>query len=100
MFDERHPRYEAAVDKVLKRLIPSGAVFEINTGAMSKGYRTTPYPSEAILKKIKAGGGKVIISADTHGVDTVDFAFKDALRLAKLCGFDELSYPDVCFVKK
>lgn len=100
MFDERHPRYEAAVDKALKRLIPSGAVFEINTGAMSKGYRTTPYPSEAILKKIKAGGGKVIISADTHAVDTVDFAFKDALRLAKLCGFDELSYPDVCFVKK
>lgn len=93
MFDESHPRYTAAVDKALKRLISSGAVFEINTGAMSKGYRTTPYPSESILRKIRAGGGRVIISSDTHSADTVDFAFDDALRLAEIRGFETLSYP-------
>lgn len=92
MFDENHPRYINAVDKALSRLLRSGAVFEINTGAMSKGYRTKPYPSEAILRKIKTGGGKIIISSDTHSVDTVDYAFKDALRLARICGFDILSY--------
>lgn len=92
MFHERHPRYIAAVDKALEKLLATNAVFEINTGAMAKGYRTSPYPSEAILKKIKAGGGRVIISADTHSVDTVDFAFADAVRLAEICGFETLSY--------
>ena len=71
----------------------TGAVFEINTGAMAKGYRTVPYPSESILKKIKKGGGKIIISSDTHSVDTVDYAFKDAMRLAEICGFERLDYP-------
>ncbi len=92
-FDERHPRYEAAVDKALTSLLKTGAVFEINTGAMAKGYRTVPYPSESILKKIKKGGGKIIISSDTHSVDTVDYAFKDAMRLAEICGFERLDYP-------
>lgn len=93
MFDENHPRYIAAVDKALAELLKSNAIFEINTGAMSKGYRTTPYPSESILKKIKQGGGKIIISADTHAVDTVDFAFDDAVKLAKLCGFESIHTP-------
>lgn len=50
-------------------------------------------PSESILRKIRAGGGRVIISSDTHSADTVDFAFDDALRLAEICGFETLSYP-------
>ena len=93
MFEESHPRYEAAVDNALAKLLATGAVFEINTGAMSKGYRTSPYPSESILRKIKIGGGKIIISSDTHTADTIDFAFADAARLAKLCGFEKLDYP-------
>ncbi len=93
MFDESHPRYINAVDNALARLLKSNAVFEINTGAMAKGYRTSPYPSEAILRKINSGKGRVIISSDTHSADTVDYAFKDALRLAAICGFDTLSYP-------
>ena len=36
IFDESHPRYIAAVDKSLGRLLKTGAIFEINTGAMSK----------------------------------------------------------------
>lgn len=90
MFDESHPVYINSVDNALARLLPSGAIFEINTGAMSKGYRTKPYPSESILKKICAAGGKVIISSDSHSSDTIDFAFDDAKLLAKSCGFESL----------
>lgn len=90
MFDESHPRYVQAVDNALNVLLPTGAIFEINTGAMSKGYRTTPYPSESILRKIRMGGGKIIISADTHAVNTVDFAFDDAVRLSQICGFESI----------
>ena len=45
LFDVHHPRYVAAwqyaVDELLVFDIPS----EINTGAISRGYRTAPYPS-------------------------------------------------------
>lgn len=94
IFDERHPRYVAAVDKALECLLASGAIFEINTGAMAKELRTVPYPSESILRKINAGGGKIILSSDTHWCDTIDFAFKEARQLARICGFTSLMTVD------
>lgn len=90
IFDESHPRYVNAVDKALSKLLASGAFFEINTGAMAKDLRTVPYPSASILRKINQGGGKVILSSDSHWTDTVDFAFDDARKLAKSCGFRSL----------
>lgn len=89
-FDESHPRYVAAVDNALSHLLAKNAIFEINTGAISKGYRSKPYPSESILRKINAGGGKIIISSDSHAADTLDYAFEDALVLAAACGFDSI----------
>ena len=89
-FDENNPRYIAAVDKALGRLLKTKAIFEINTGAMAKNLRTVPYPSESILKKINQGGGKIILSSDSHWTDTVDFAFAEARKLAKSCGFTSL----------
>lgn len=87
LFDSGHPRYQAAVDKALAALLPTGAVFEINTGAMAKGYRTEPYPAARILKKIQEGGGRITISSDCHAVGKLDFAFDEAVRLARDCGF-------------
>ena len=87
LFDTSHPRYQAAADKALAALLPSGAVFEINTGAMSKGYRTSPYPSPAILKKIREGGGRITISSDCHAAGKLDWGFPEAIRLARGCGF-------------
>ena len=48
LLDESDPRYVAAWQAAADRLLQSDAVFEINTGAMSKGYRTTPYPAVPI----------------------------------------------------
>ncbi len=42
LFNEAHPRYVAAWQKAVDRLLPYGKPFEINTGAMSRGYRTSP----------------------------------------------------------
>mgnify|MGYP003369859089 FL=1 len=87
LFDESHPRYVAAADKALEKLLKSKAFFEINTGAMAKELRSVPYPSASILRKINQGGGKIIISSDSHRTDTVDFAFEEARKLARSCGF-------------
>ncbi len=90
MFDETDPRYVAAWMKALDKLIPTGKLFEINTGAISRGYRTEPYPAKPIIKEILKRDGKLILTADSHHKDTLEFAFEDAIKYAKECGVTEL----------
>ena len=75
LFDENDPRYIAAWQKAADKLLRSGKVFEINTGAISRGYRTQPYPSADIRSYIKAKGGTFILSGDSHSADTLCFQF-------------------------
>ena len=75
-FDETHPRYIAAWQKAIHALLPLKIPFEVNTGAISRGYRTAPYPAMPILKYIKAGGGEVILSGDVHTKEGLLFAFE------------------------
>lgn len=64
-----------------------GRIFEINTGAMSRGMRTEPYPEKALLKHIFETGGDVIITSDSHSKETLMFGFDRAYAAAKECGF-------------
>jgi histidinol-phosphatase (PHP family) len=76
LFDESNPRYIAAWKKALDRLLETGKVFEINTGAVSRGYRTLPYPSSEIIAYIKQNGGKLILSSDAHSAENIGFDFE------------------------
>lgn len=95
LFSQHHPRYIAAWTAAVKALVPYGKPFEINTGAMQRGYRSVPYPSVPILKKIKEYGGTVTIASDCHQADAVDFAFDTAVEVAKESGFCELAVLDL-----
>ena len=86
-FDESHPRYRKAALDALHELIKAERPFEINTGAISRGYRTTPYPAPFILKEIHDLGGKIILSGDTHACDGLLCEYEAATKLAKDCGF-------------
>ena len=94
IFDTCHPRYISAVDNALMKLLAQNVIFEVNTGAISRGYTSNPYPSKEILSKIHDMGGKVIISSDTHSTDTIDAYYDDAIELIKDCGFDKISAID------
>lgn len=74
-FDENHPRYVNAVKKALDKLLPLGIPFEINTGAISRGYHDYPYPSKQVIELIKKRGGKFILNSDSHSVDTIAYQF-------------------------
>ncbi|MBE6926561.1 MAG: histidinol-phosphatase HisJ family protein [Ruminococcaceae bacterium] len=86
-FDEGHPRYRKAALEALEALLPTGKPFEINTGAISRGARTTPYPAPFILKEIHDLGGKIILSGDSHSASSLLCAYDLATELAKSCGF-------------
>lgn len=88
MFDEAHPRYRSAVLDALDRLCAARPVFEINTGAMARGYRSTPYPSVWILREIHSRGCPVMISSDCHHCAQLDYGYDMAVKLAKTAGFE------------
>lgn len=88
LFDENHPRYitasRAAADKLLSTKIP----FEINTGAVFRGYRSEAYPSRKILEYIAKNNGKSILSGDAHSTDALCFEFGKYADLAKKLGIE------------
>ena len=78
--------FEYANDTVLK-LTKYNKPFEINTGAMARGYRTEPYPHKNILKMIFENGGNIIFSSDCHNKEQLDFGYDMAEKLALEVGF-------------
>ena len=75
LFDENHPRYVKAMEDAMDKLLTLGVPFEINTGAISRGYQDNPYPSKCAIERIKSKGGKLIINSDSHAVDTIGYQF-------------------------
>ena len=75
LFDENHPRYIAAWRRAVDSLLRLGIPFEINTGAVARGYRTSPYPAAPIRAYIREKGGSFVLSSDSHRPDTLCFGF-------------------------
>ena len=88
-FDVESKEYKNYALDALHTLIEKFDIFEVNTGAISRKYRTTPYPQDFILKEIKAIGGKITFSSDCHNMDYLDGGFNQAVELAKDCGFKD-----------
>lgn len=88
LFDETNPRYVSAWKAAVDKLLPYGKPFEVNTGAISRGYRTSPYPSLPILEYIKEKGGKVILSSDSHSAENICFQFDKWEKYIKDLGFE------------
>lgn len=86
-FDEDDKRYRDAALEAVHALLPTGKPFEINTGAISRGVRKTPYPAPFILKEIHNMGGRIILSGDSHSASSLLCAYEQATALAKSCGF-------------
>ena len=68
----------------LKGKIP---FFEVNTGAIARGYRTSPYPQMEFLKEFKRCGFGVVITSDCHNKTFLDCIYKEAAELVAQAGF-------------
>ena len=75
LFSTSHPRYIAAVNGALDKLVKENKPFEINTGAMARGLRKEPYPSMDIIENIKNRGGKFVLSSDSHSAQNIAYQF-------------------------
>lgn len=61
-------------------------LFEINTGAISRGYKNIPYPSPFLMRYLAEHKAKFILSSDTHKAETLDCAFEDAVEYCRSFG--------------
>lgn len=66
LFDTAHPRYRAAAQRALDALCAASVTFEINYGAISRGYRTVPYPENWIVEILRERNVPMIETSDCH----------------------------------
>ena len=83
-----NPEYLKIAKKYLQKAAENDVIFEVNTGAIARGIRKTPYFGEELLYILKEQGGKVILSSDSHSVETLNFYFEEAEKLLRDVGFD------------
>jgi len=85
-FDESNPRYLRPALEALDALLEKDVLFEVNTGAVARGYRRMPYPMPVFLRRISEKGGKVTLSSDAHDKNALLYGFDDACRFLRSCG--------------
>ncbi len=83
-------QYTKLAQKYLQEAIKADCIFEVNTGAMARGYRTAPYPHEDLLHTLKKADAKLILSSDSHAAETLDFGMEEAKKLLREVGFRKL----------
>ena len=88
-FDENAGWYRETALQALHTVSPSKTVLEINTGAMARGYRKTPYPALLLLKEWHDMGGRIIVTADAHTAEGIVYGYNQAVSLAKEAGFKQ-----------
>lgn len=70
----------------------SECIFEVNTGAISRGWRKSPYPATDILEVLKSKNAKIMLNSDCHHADALDCSFAEAKEILKDIGFKALYF--------
>lgn len=88
LFDEDAPAYQRIALEALDAARRTGALLEVNTGGMARGYLPSPYPAMFLLKQWREWGGKVILNSDCHRAPLIAYAFDEAEEYIRAAGFD------------
>jgi len=95
LIDENSKRYRNAAIDVLDTIVDFissyGGMFEVNTGAMARGYKTNPYPSDFILKRLCERDARVIITSDSHSKENLLYGFDPAHDYLLNAGFKSMA---------
>lgn len=99
--DTSSKEYQSLAIECVRELAKKTDIFEMNTGAMSRGYRTIPYPENFILKELNRLGKGIILTSDCHNKDHLDYYFDESLEILRACGIGEVYvYSDGKFLPK
>ena len=90
LFDENDPAYRKIALDALERSFSSGAVLEVNTGGMARGYLPTPYPTFELLCAWREMGGDVTLASDCHDRALLAFGYAEAEALVRKAGYKRI----------
>ena len=65
----------------------AGAILEVNTGGVFRGWRSTFYPAPFLLRRAMEKGMRATISADAHCAEALCFGFAAAREMLRCAGF-------------
>ncbi len=91
-FDENNEEYQKICTDALREALKYCNYVEVNTGAIARQIKTTPYPAPFILKEILKQGGEVVLNSDCHDYKNLTFYFDETVELLKKIGFNHISY--------
>lgn len=87
LFDENETWYREAAESALDAVAKAGLAMEVNTGALSRGYCSDPYPSESLMPAVAARKIPMVINSDAHRSEWIDFAFDQAREKLLRAGY-------------
>lgn len=95
-FDEKnqHFTYNSSYRRyafdALDALSQKSVIFEINTGAISRGYTTKAYPADFILKRMAEKKLPIILSSDAHSSSALACCFDETEQRLRYFGFSSM----------
>lgn len=94
VIDETDAEYREIALNALRRIAKArpDLVFEVNTGAMSRLNRTSPYPAPFLLREMAKLGLRITLTSDAHTTDGLAFWQEGALALCRRSGVRKLVY--------
>lgn len=87
LIDEEDPAYLKLALESLRACAETGAITEVNTGAIARGYASQPYPNLTMLRFLKEHQYPVMISSDCHDAAKLDAHFDLAAALLQEAGY-------------
>lgn len=91
VLDESNSNYQKIACESLEKCLKITNILEVNTGAISRGYRSIPYPADFLLKCAYDLNADIILSSDSHNKDTVCYFFEESVNLLKRIGFKHIT---------
>ena len=83
--DTRSDYYFGAALDALAATVAVAPRLEVNSGAISRGYRSAAYPSDRLLTAALELGARLILTSDAHAPENIGYAFAEsAERLVAL----------------
>jgi len=90
LYDQPSEEYCRIAIEALDAVLETVPYVEVNTGAISRGYRKEPYPDRFLLDHLYQKGAKLILGSDCHRADAMDCHFEECLSLLKSIGFSSV----------
>jgi len=87
--DDAH--YREIARNAMKRILKTCNYFEVNSGAIARGWKQLPYPNRFLLETLLEEDGEVVLSSDSHHQENLGYFFDESVNILKEVGFDHVN---------